>query len=79
MSTQCYDCVATLKNLGTVGSADALREFESLAVGLFSFFATGNAVIIAISRVNLSAFPAVSCQSGLRHPAWGCRPSGTLR
>ena len=33
MSTQCYDCVATLKNLGTVGSADALREFESLAVG----------------------------------------------
>ena len=31
--TQCYDCVATLKNLGTVGSADALREFESLAVG----------------------------------------------
>ena len=40
---------------------------------------TGNAVIIAISGVNLSAFPAVSCQSGLRHPAWGCRPSGTLR
>ena len=34
MSTQCYDCVATLKNLGTVDSADALREFESLAVGL---------------------------------------------
>ena len=34
MSTQCYDCVATLENLGTVDSADALREFESLAVGL---------------------------------------------
>ena len=34
MSTQCYDCVATLKNLGTVDSADALREFESLAVDL---------------------------------------------
>ena len=33
MSTQCYDCVATLENLGTVDSADALREFESLAVG----------------------------------------------
>ena len=33
MSTQCYHCVATLKNLGTVDSADALREFESLAVG----------------------------------------------